>query len=75
MPQVTGSTQWQYKFKVEMTCGGCEKAVNAVLSRTAGVDKVEIDLPTKLVTVDASISAEDVAAAIGRTGKACERLS
>lgn len=30
----------EQKFKVEMTCGGCSKSVNGVLTKTKGVEKV-----------------------------------
>ena len=34
-----------------MTCGGCEKAVRAVLSKTEGVTGVDVDLASKKVVV------------------------
>jgi copper chaperone len=34
-----------------MSCGHCERAVTAELQQVAGVDSVEVDLDTKLVTV------------------------
>lgn len=34
-----------------MTCGHCKHAVASELSAVAGVDSVDIDLDTKLVTV------------------------
>ena len=35
----------------DMTCGHCEHAVSSELSQVAGVDSVDVDLDTKLVTV------------------------
>jgi copper chaperone len=37
-----------------MHCGHCESAVNSELQQVAGVESVEIDLETKLVTVRGS---------------------
>jgi copper chaperone len=34
-----------------MSCGHCEQAVSAGLSQVAGVQSVDVDLDTKLVTV------------------------
>jgi copper chaperone CopZ len=35
----------------DMSCGHCEQAVSSELGGVAGVDSVEVDLDTKLVTV------------------------
>ena len=56
-------------FRVEMTCGGCEKAVRAVLKGTPGVESVTIDLATKLVTVTGTATQQQCLDAIKRTGK------
>jgi copper chaperone len=37
-----------------MSCGHCERAVSSELQRTPGVESVEVDLETKLVTVRGS---------------------
>jgi len=58
------------EYTVEMTCGGCSKAVNGVLTRTAGVSKVDIDLPTKKVVVEGTASQESIEGALKKTGKA-----
>ncbi|MFL5965440.1 MAG: heavy-metal-associated domain-containing protein [Gaiellaceae bacterium] len=34
-----------------MTCAHCKQAVSSELSQVSGVDSVEVDLDTKLVTV------------------------
>jgi copper chaperone CopZ len=34
-----------------MSCGHCTEAVSSELSRVAGVESVQVDLETKLVTV------------------------
>ncbi|KYQ96798.1 copper transport protein [Tieghemostelium lacteum] len=59
-----------YTFNVEMTCGGCSKAVNAVLSKLEGVSNINIDLEGKKVSCDsATLSAEDILKNIQKTGK------
>jgi copper chaperone len=35
----------------EMSCGHCKQAVSSELAEVAGVDSVDVDLDTKLVTV------------------------
>jgi copper chaperone len=35
----------------EMSCGHCKQAVSSELAEVAGVDRVDVDLDTKLVTV------------------------
>jgi len=35
----------------DMTCGHCKNAVSSELAEVAGVDGVDVDLDTKLVTV------------------------
>ncbi len=35
----------------DMSCGHCKQAVSAELREVAGVDAVDVDLDTKLVTV------------------------
>ncbi len=35
----------------DMSCGHCKRAVSSELSEVAGVDSVDVDLDTKLVTV------------------------
>lgn len=37
-----------------MSCGHCEQAVSGELSKVDGVESVEVDLSTKLVTVSGS---------------------
>ena len=52
-----------------MSCGHCKQAVTSELSDVAGVDSVDVDLDTKLVTVHGS-DLDDVAlrAAIDEAG-------
>jgi copper chaperone len=41
------------EFKVGMTCGGCASAVNRILTKIKGVEKVEPNVETKYVKVTA----------------------
>jgi copper chaperone CopZ len=56
-----------------MTCGHCEASVKEELSAVAGVESVDVDLKTKLVTVTGS-SLDDAAlrAAIDEAGYEAE---
>jgi len=57
------------QYNVEMTCGGCERAVNSVLTKTPGVEKVTIDLPNKIVFVQGTASQDAVEGALKKTNK------
>lgn len=52
-----------------MHCHHCERAVSSVLQQVEGVESVEVDLETKLVTVQ-GVDLDDAAlrAAIGEAG-------
>lgn len=53
-----------------MTCGHCASAVTGELTRLAGVRKVDVDVPTGLVHVeaDAPLVTDEVRAAIDEAG-------
>lgn len=53
-----------------MTCGHCESAVRGELATLPGVSDVAVDLSTGevVVTSDAALSAEAVAAAVDEAG-------
>ncbi|CAM1329662.1 Uncharacterised protein g10079 [Pycnogonum litorale] len=61
-----------YEFEVEMTCEGCSGAVNRVLGKHQGngINKFEVDLQTKKVSVESSLSADELLEIIKKTGKA-----
>ncbi|TPX35336.1 hypothetical protein SmJEL517_g02242 [Synchytrium microbalum] len=65
-----------YKFKVGMSCSGCSNAVNRVLTKTPGVQKVDISLEKQevLVQTDASLDQNAVFEAIKKSGKPVEAL-
>ncbi|KDQ18123.1 hypothetical protein BOTBODRAFT_29452 [Botryobasidium botryosum FD-172 SS1] len=56
-----------------MTCGGCSGAVTRVLSsekaKQDGVESFNVDLPTKMVYVEGTISYDDCYEKIKKTGK------
>jgi len=62
------------KWEVDMHCGGCERVVRAVLTKTPGVQTVNIDLPLKKVEVTGTASEDAVKAALVKSGKAFKRL-
>lgn len=53
-----------------MTCGHCVKAVTDEVAALSGVERVEVDLPTGLVTVvsEAPLGQDSVAAAVDEAG-------
>lgn len=55
-----------------MTCGGCEKAVRAVVSKTPGVSSLDVDLEAKRVKVTGTATKELLLERISKTGKATE---
>lgn len=55
-----------------MNCGGCEKAVRAVLSKTPGVEGVTVDLATQKVCVSGTAPKDVLLERIGKTGKKTE---
>ncbi|KAF2899516.1 hypothetical protein ILUMI_06651 [Ignelater luminosus] len=65
-----------YEFQVEMTCDGCCGAVQRVLGKCNGVEKVDINLADQRVRVTTStLSAEEILQVIQKTGKQCKYLS
>ncbi|GMM52100.1 copper metallochaperone [Starmerella bacillaris] len=60
-----------YEFEVTMTCEGCVNAVNRVLNRLDGVQKVGISLEEQKVEVvtDDSLEYQTVYDTIAKTGK------
>ncbi len=58
-----------------MTCDGCARAVRAVLGKTEGVEKVDIDVPAQKVVVTGRAPADVLLEAIRKTGKATTLVS
>ncbi len=61
-----------HQFTVAMTCGGCEKAVRSVMSKTEGVTSVDVDLASKKVCVTGTASKELLLERLAKTGKKTE---
>lgn len=59
----------------DMTCGGCAKAVTAIIRELDEQAQVEIDVATKLVTVETSASLDAVQAALEDGGFPPELLA
>ncbi|TDG44088.1 hypothetical protein AWZ03_009513 [Drosophila navojoa] len=59
-----------HEFKVEMSCGGCAGAVEKVLSKLGDkVEKVNINLEAKTVTVTSNLSSDELLAQLRKSGK------
>ncbi|MFM2184012.1 MAG: heavy-metal-associated domain-containing protein [Ilumatobacteraceae bacterium] len=53
-----------------MTCGHCESAVKAEVGKLTGVDSIDVDLATKLVTVGVGTAGPDRAAIVAAIDEA-----
>ncbi|XP_023037194.1 copper transport protein ATOX1 [Drosophila willistoni] len=59
-----------HEFKVEMTCGGCASAVERVLAKLGDkVEKVNINLDEKTVSVTSNLSSDELLEQLRKTGK------
>jgi len=62
-----------YRYKVQMTCGGCSGAVTKALTKAStdgvGIDQFKVDLPSQIVVVAGPVSQSDLTAKISKTGK------
>lgn len=65
-----------YKFKTNAKCGGCEARMAGVLNQKAGVEKWSLDLlsPDKVLTVETSLPANEIALAITALGFKVEQV-
>ncbi|HEX8268213.1 MAG TPA: heavy metal-associated domain-containing protein [Pyrinomonadaceae bacterium] len=54
----------------EIVCGGCASSIKKALGNIAGVSYVDVDVPTKKVTVshDENVSRENIVNALDRAG-------
>lgn len=54
----------------EIVCGGCAGSIKKALGNVAGVKEVEVDVPTKKVSVghDETVSRENIVDALDRAG-------
>lgn len=58
------------KFKTNINCGGCIKAVTPSLSQVEGISHWEVDTenPAKILTVEGQATASAVMAAVQKAG-------
>lgn len=69
-----GSKAMKTVFKVGgMSCGHCSARVEKAIAALDGVDSVSVDLAAGQATVDGSVAAEKVIAAVKDAGYDCER--
>lgn len=71
-----GTTIEQFRYSVpEMTCGHCESAVKQELTGLSCVSAVQVDLATKVVSVDGEgLDDAAIVAAIDEAGFDAQRL-
>ncbi|EIM90039.1 copper chaperone taha, partial [Stereum hirsutum FP-91666 SS1] len=62
-------SEHQYKFDVQMTCGGCSGAVERVLKKTEGISSYDVSLEKQEVLVTGTIPYDDLLEKIKKTGK------
>ncbi|KAH8257402.1 hypothetical protein KR038_008309, partial [Drosophila bunnanda] len=59
-----------HEFKVEMTCGGCAATVERVLGKLGDkVEKININVEDRTVTVTSNLSPEELMEQMRKTGK------
>lgn len=59
----------QYYFRINgMTCDGCVNKVEKNLQNLEGIEEYEVDLETGMAVVKASVSAQEITAAIDAAG-------
>ncbi|RZG44686.1 MULTISPECIES: heavy-metal-associated domain-containing protein [Acinetobacter] len=51
-----------------MTCGGCARGVTATIQDVDANAKVEVDLASKIVTVDTTASTDQITVALAEDG-------
>ena len=52
----------------DVTCGHCKAAIEGEVAKLPGVERVEVDVDTKRVTVEGDVARDDVVAAIIEAG-------
>lgn len=57
------------EFAVQMTCDGCVNAVKNVLAKESGIKSVDVDLQSKSVVVDTTLSTDEVHKLLESTGR------
>jgi len=52
----------------DVTCGHCKAAIEGEVGKLPGVERVDVDVETKRVTVEGDVAGDDVVAAIVEAG-------
>ena len=52
----------------DITCGGCANAIKNAFGRVEGVDQVDVDVATKLVTVHGTVDKDRVLDVLDKAG-------
>ncbi|MDQ6728107.1 MAG: cation transporter [Actinomycetota bacterium] len=52
----------------DVTCGHCKAAIEGEVAKLPGVERVDVDVDTKRVTVEGDVARDDVVAAIVEAG-------
>jgi len=52
----------------DVTCGHCKAAIEGEVGKLPGVERVDVDIDTKRVTVEGDVARDDVVAAIVEAG-------
>jgi copper chaperone CopZ len=63
------------KVQTNITCGGCASKIKTAMAKVEGIDKTDIDVDSKVVTLnydDAKLNQKDLAAKITKLGYTAE---
>jgi copper chaperone len=52
----------------DISCDHCKNAIEGEVGRVPGVDRVEVDVPTRVVSVDGAAADDAIRAAIDEAG-------
>jgi len=52
----------------DVTCGHCKASIESEVAKLPGVERVEVDVDSKRVTVEGDVAPQDVEAAITEAG-------
>jgi len=52
----------------DVTCGHCKAAIEGEVGKLPGVERVDVDIESKRVTVEGDVAGDDVVAAIVEAG-------
>jgi len=62
-----------FEYFAGMSCDGCKNAITRILTKMAGVTKVEADVPNKKVLVTGTVSSDEITAALEKWAKAAKK--